>query len=201
MNIQNNFSVPNIKKGRKCADHRATLKCPECPGCREVVVMGATKWFWQHIITPQGPTIPSKISWKKHQGDWGRGSQQMCRSLWINFFLSCSLWSFHFIGVLRYPRGALPSCGVGTINILSSHHLQRVQIVRSLVQPFLSWDSLISQTSEFFSIAFGRDLMGYSPTLKNEALQGLESLYDGRWGGEGRSSRSEWTEVWYETGL
>lgn len=43
--------------------------------------------------------------------------------------------------------------------------------------------------------------MGYSPTLENEALQGLESLCNGRWGCEGRSSRSEWTEMWCETGL
>lgn len=120
MNIWNNFSAPNIKTGRKSADHKATLKCPECPGCREVIAMDSTEQFWHHIITPQGLTVSSKISSKKHRGGWGRGSQQMCRSLWINFFLTCSLWSSHFIGVLRCPQGALPSCGVGTINTLST---------------------------------------------------------------------------------
>lgn len=119
----------------------------------------------------------------------------MCGNLWNNFFLVCSLWSSHCIDVLRCP------CGVGTINTLSFYHLQRVQILHPLVQPFLSWDSLISQTSQFFSIAFGRNSTGFSPVLKSEALQGVEPLCNGRWGGEGRSSRSEWTEVWCETGL
>lgn len=135
---------------------------------------------------------------KQFQGDGGRGSQQMCRNLWINFFLTCCLWSFHCIGVLRCPWGALPSCALGTVNTLSFHHL-----LHPLVQSFLSWDSLTSQTSLFFSITFGRNSMGCFPTLKSGALQGIKQkpLCNGRWGGEGRSSRSEWTEAWCETGL
>ena len=222
MDIGNNFSTPNKKKLHSKSESLQTTELhwnglsesAGLSGSGKMSVMDTTELF----VIPSDTTRSYNTFEDfliKCQWDWGRRSQQRCRSLWFFFYFFfnlpstppqdiCSHWC------AKVSRGSLYLTLETTVVWMPSHTFCPLSSkgagyvssrATSVLQcnrfyPRAAWSPMLIKSVLFRYFWWGLR-WGTTQHCRMRLYKHKTCLCKGRWGGEGRSSRSKW--VWCAT--